>query len=100
MLRLMVIKILWVYIVLLELGGVIGYVKAKSKASIIASSVFAAVLILCALGIINQIAVAYGVIGFLALFFGSKFARSKKFMPSGFMAVLSVVALVLMLVLK
>ena len=38
--------VLWVYIVLLIGGGLLGYIKAKSKASIIASSVFAVPLIL------------------------------------------------------
>jgi uncharacterized membrane protein (UPF0136 family) len=38
--------ILVVYIVLLELGGLMGFLKAGSKASLIASSIFAAVLVL------------------------------------------------------
>jgi uncharacterized membrane protein (UPF0136 family) len=88
------IIVLWVYIVLLEAGGVVGFVKAGSRASLIASSVFALPLILAALGIVPAV-VADGVIGFLLVFMGVKFAKSKKFMPSGLMVILSVAALAL-----
>jgi len=39
--------VLWVYIVLLFLGGLVGYLKAGSKISLIMSACFAGVLILC-----------------------------------------------------
>jgi len=87
--------VLWVYIVLLELGGVMGFVKAKSKASLIASSIFAGILALCALGIIRWAPAADVVLVFLLVFFGMKFAKGKKFMPSGMMCILTVVALAL-----
>ena len=45
--------ILWVYIVLLVIGGVMGWVKAKSRVSLIMSVGFAAVLCLCAAHIIR-----------------------------------------------
>ena len=38
--------ILWIYIVLLVVGGIMGFLKAKSQASLIASCAFAAVLAL------------------------------------------------------
>ncbi len=93
------IIVLWVYIVLLEAGGLVGFLKAGSKASLIASSVFALPLILAALGILPAV-VADGVIAFLLVFMGVKFAKSKKFMPSGLMVVLSVLALALRFFLK
>ena len=40
------IKVLWVYILLLLVGGLIGFFKGKSKVSLISSAVFAALLIL------------------------------------------------------
>ena len=40
--------ILWIYIVLLVLGGLIGFLKAKSKISLITSVAFAIVLGICA----------------------------------------------------
>ena len=93
------IIVLWVYIVLLEAGGVVGFVKAGSKASLIASSIFALPLILAALGILPAVA-ADGVIAFLLVFMGVKFAKSKKFMPSGLMVILSAAALALRFFLK
>lgn len=93
------IIVLWIYIVLLEAGGLVGFLKAGSKASLIASSVFALPLILAALGILPAVA-ADGVIAFLLVFMGVKFAKSKKFMPSGLMVVLSVAALVARFLLK
>lgn len=87
--------ILWIYIALLMAGGFMGYIKAKSKASLIASSIFAAVLALCALGILPGSRSADIVLGILVVFFGMRFAKSKKFMPSGMMAVVTIVALVL-----
>ncbi|MBM3831364.1 MAG: hypothetical protein FJ406_12625 [Verrucomicrobia bacterium] len=88
------IIVLWIYIVLLEVGGVVGFLKAGSKASLIASNVFSLPLILSALGILPP-GVADGVLALLLGYMGFKFAKSKKFMPSGLMAILSVAALVL-----
>jgi len=90
--------VLWTYIVLLIAGGIMGFVKAGSKASLIASTGFAVPLILVAVGVVPAI-VADVVIAFLLLFFGKKFAKGKKFMPGGMMAILSAVVLVLRLLL-
>ena len=60
--------ILWIYIVLLVLGGLMGFFKAKSKMSLITSVVFGAVLSVCALGEL-RIQVAWGILSFLALIF-------------------------------
>lgn len=87
--------VLWVYIVLLVAGGVMGLVKAGSKASLIASSIFAAILALCATGVIGWAHAADVVLAFLLVFFGMKFAKGKKFMPSGMMCILTVVTLAL-----
>jgi len=93
------IIVLWVYIVLLVAGGLVGFLKAGSKASLIASSAFALPLVLAALGIVPPL-VAEAVLGILLVFMGMKFAKSKKFMPSGLMAILSLVALALRFFLK
>lgn len=87
--------ILWIYIAFLVLGGLVGFFKAGSKASLIASVSFAAVLSLSATGVIFQSYVADIVLAFLLVFFGMKLAKSKKFMPSGLMVILTVLALVL-----
>ncbi len=89
--------VLWIYIALLLAGGLIGFLKAKSKASLIASSIFAVPLVLAALGVVKPPWVADIVIGFLLVFFGMKLAKGGKFMPAGMMVVLSIAALVLRL---
>jgi uncharacterized membrane protein (UPF0136 family) len=83
--------VLWTYTVLLLIGGLIGFVKGKSKVSLIMSAVFAVPLVFCGLGYLS-LTVAGVVTGILAVFFSKRFLRGKKFMPSGFMAILSVAA--------
>jgi uncharacterized membrane protein (UPF0136 family) len=87
--------ILWIYIVLLVVGGLMGYLKAGSKISLITSAAFAAVLSLCATGIIFQRNVADIVLAILLVFFAWRLTKSKKFMPGGLMLVLTIAALVL-----
>ena len=73
----------------------VGFLKAGSKASLIASSIFAAILALCATGIISYRHSADIVLAFLLVFFGMRFAKSKKFMPNGMMLILTIAALAL-----
>ncbi len=87
--------VLWIYIVLLFLGGLMGYLKAGSKVSLITSASFAAVLILCNIGIIFQHNVADIVLVILLVFFAFRLTKSKKFMPNGMMSILTLAALVL-----
>jgi uncharacterized membrane protein (UPF0136 family) len=89
--------ILWVYIALLLAGGLMGFIKAKSKASLIMSALFAAALALCATGVIRVPHLAEFLVGFLLVFFGVRFAKGKKFMPSGLMLVLSAAVLAALL---
>ena len=102
--------ILWIYIVLLVAGGLMGFLKAGSKMSLIMSVAFAVPLALCALHVINvfydrretvngqtrlhiHFDLADGLILFLLIFFSMRFAKGKKFMPAGLMTVLSLVTL-------
>jgi uncharacterized membrane protein (UPF0136 family) len=91
--------LLWVYIVLLIAGGMIGYFKAKSRPSLIASLVFAALLALCALPGILDSRFASGVTDLLLLalmiVFGIRLAKTHKFMPSGLMLALTALVLAL-----
>ena len=88
--------VLWIYIAFLVLGGLMGFLKAKSKMSLIMSLVFAVPLALCALDILKSPTwLADGLLIFLLIFFGLRFAKSKKIMPNGLMTMLSVLALVL-----
>ncbi len=88
------ILLLWVYIVLLIAGGVMGFVKAGSKASLFSSLGFGMLLALCAAGVINIPYVAESLVGFLLLFFGGRYFKGRKFMPAGFMTILSGLVLV------
>ena len=88
-------KVLWVYLVLLVIGGLIGYLKGKSKVSLIMSVTFAAALSLCAAGIIFQAYVADILLAALLVVFGLRLAKTKKFMPAGLMLVVTIGALAL-----
>ena len=91
--------VLWVYIVLLFVGGLIGFLKAGSKVSLITSAAFAGLLILCHSGRIFQQAVSdiliMVILVVLLVFFAWRLTKTKKFMPAGMMAVVTLVALVL-----
>ena len=91
--------ILWIYIAMLMLGGLVGFLKAKSKISLITSFVFSVVLALCALDKL-PIQVAWGVLSFLALFFLIRFLKTRKFMPGGMMMMLSFATIIAVVWLK
>lgn len=89
------ITILWIYIVLLVAGGLMGFLKAKSKMSLITSVGFAALLTLCAVRIIPDPIVADIILVVLLIFFGMRVAKTKKFMPMGMMTLATILALAL-----
>jgi uncharacterized membrane protein (UPF0136 family) len=91
--------ILWIYIVLLLVGGMIGFLKAGSKISLITSSVSAALLVLTAMpGVFTPIFrrnLADVIMAALLVVFAIRLTKTKKFMPSGMMLVLTLTALAL-----
>ncbi len=92
--------ILWAYVVLLVVGGLIGLLKAGSKVSLIMSVVFAVPLSLCALHVISVPWVAELLLGLLLAVFAMRLAKTGKFMPSGLMLSLTAGALLGLLLLK
>ena len=94
---------LGVYAVLLAVGGVIGFVKARSHASLISgllSAVFAVVALALMLMKNHNLGVTLGAALAIALFvlFGYRYAiHNRKFMPSGMLAVVSLVVIAVML---
>lgn len=95
--------ILWIYIVLLLVGGLIGFLKAKSKISLISSVIFAVVLGFVAVDKPNpvfSVEWSWGILSFLALIFFIRFLKTKKFMPSGMMLLITAVAIIAMVWLK
>ena len=85
--------VLWIYIGLLLGGGLMGYLKAKSKVSLIASAAFAAVLTASGLHLVAWPHLPNVVMGLLLLVFGMRLAKTRKFMPSGLMLGLTALAL-------
>jgi uncharacterized membrane protein (UPF0136 family) len=94
---------LGIYALLLAVGGVIGYVKAGSRASLIAG-ISSAVVALVALGLSianHRLGVPLGLILSITLFvlFGYRYAvKTRKFMPSGLLAIVSLIVLAVMFV--
>ena len=91
--------ILWIYIVLLLIGGLIGFLKAGSKVSLIASAVSAALLIIASIPSllqpgIRQILVET-ILALLLVIFAVRLTKTKKFMPSGLMLLLTLATLAL-----
>jgi uncharacterized membrane protein (UPF0136 family) len=91
--------VLWIYIVLLLVGGMIGFLKAGSKISLITSSVAAALLILTAMpGVFTftfRRNLADIIMAALLIVFAIRLTKTRKFMPSGMMLVLTLAALAL-----
>lgn len=95
--------ILFAYALLLAVGGTIGYIKAKSAASLIAGIVSAALIMACfGISIVAQWhRLAYGLgmviaIGLLMVF-GGRYMEKKKFMPSGLLALISLAVAILLI---
>lgn len=88
---------LWVYIAMLIAGGMVGFIKAGSKASIISSCILAVPLVAVNLGFLPM-QVAWAVIGVVGVIFAVRFAKSRKPMPAIPMIVASVVVLTLLIV--
>lgn len=91
--------VLWIYIVLLVVGGLFGFFKAKSKASLITSCVAAALLVITAVpGVFApgfRTGLADLIMAALLVVFAIRLAKTKKFMPSGMMLVVTLAALLL-----
>jgi uncharacterized membrane protein (UPF0136 family) len=80
-------------------GGVMGFVKAKSKASLIAGGVSGVLLLLAGWLIATKLYVGLGLGMVVSLALAGRFVpgflESKKMMPAGMMAILSVIAIIL-----
>jgi uncharacterized membrane protein (UPF0136 family) len=92
--------VIWIYIVLLIVGGLMGFIKGKSKISLITSTIFAVILALVALGKITPAYIAEIVVALVLVVFVARFIRTKKIMPAGMMMVVSLIVLILLLTAK
>ncbi|MGV0024807.1 TMEM14 family protein [Phormidesmis priestleyi] len=85
-----------IYGLLVAIGGLIGYAKAKSKVSLISGLVSGLVLVIAAYmtsnGSPNGLTLATIVAVILLIVFSIRWSKTKALMPSGLMAILSLCA--------
>jgi uncharacterized membrane protein (UPF0136 family) len=93
--------IVWVYGAVVLAGGIIGWLKARSRPSLIFGVIFGVALIVVGFGIRqgreSDVVVAAVLTGLLAAIMGIRFAKTGKFMPAGLLTILSAVVLVTLL---
>lgn len=88
------------YGILAIVGGIIGYMQAQSKASLISGTISGLLLILG--GVMQLQGQAWGLIlatvvtAVLVIVFTVRLTKTRKFMPAGLMIVLGVAALMVM----
>ena len=90
--------IVFVFGLLIALGGIFGYVKGHSQASLISGSLFGAILIACAY-FISKGKIAAQYVALAATFmldgiFTYRFAKTLHFFPAGFLSLASLAVLI------
>lgn len=89
-----------IYALFILLGGVMGYVKAHSHASLLAGSATGVILLISAIGIYSTrtwgLVLAFVVTSFLTFFFGYRYYSTQVLFPSGVMTVLSSATLLIL----
>lgn len=89
-----------VYALLVLLGGIIGYVKAQSAASLMTGVLSSMFLCASAFGMLKGRAVGFFFASLLTILLGSFFAYrlilTHSFMPAGFMCILSIVVIIIL----
>jgi uncharacterized membrane protein (UPF0136 family) len=90
--------VLWIYIILLVIGGLIGFLKAGSRVSLMTASISAALLVITTTGLFDYRVgnhIADAIMAALLVVFAIRVTKTKKFMPSGMMLAITIVALAL-----
>lgn len=85
--------ILWAYLVVLLAGGLYGFVKAKSRVSLISSLIFGALLALSAAGKLGAWWSGEILLTALVVVFALRFQKTRKLMPAGVMTLVTIAAL-------
>jgi len=90
---------IWLYGVIMILGGVLGYVKVHSKASLLSGVGMGLALLACGFGVWSgsapSLVAAVVIAALLLVLFAVRLAKTRKLMPAGVLAVLSLVAVVM-----
>ena len=89
----------WVYGVMMMIGGIAGYARVGSKASLISGVGFGLVLLISGIGVWTgsqkSLMAAILIALLLVVLFAIRYAKKRRFMPAGVLAILSLVAAVL-----
>lgn len=89
------------YGIIAVLGGIMGYVQARSKVSLFAGSICGLLLILA--GVVQLLGQDWGLLlaisvtALLGIVFIMRWSKTGKFMPAGLMTLFGILSLVLML---
>lgn len=90
---------IWAYGVLMILGGIVGFIKVHSKASLLSGTGLGLGLLASGYGVwrgsANSLVVAVVIAALLLVLFAVRFAKTRRFMPVGVLAVLSLAAVVI-----
>lgn len=90
--------IVWTYGVLMAVGGVIGYLKVHSKASLLSGVGFGLMLLASGYGVWqgsrDSLMVSAVMAALLVAIFAVRLTKTRRFMPAGVLAVLSLAALI------
>ncbi len=87
---------IWVYGVIMILGGIMGFVKVGSKASLISGVGMGLALLASGYGVsrgsYDSLVVAEVIAALLLVLFAIRFAKTRRIMPVGMLAILSLAA--------
>jgi uncharacterized membrane protein (UPF0136 family) len=87
------------YALLVAVGGIVGYVKARSQQSLISGLISGVALAIAWYFSQQNPTAGFALATFLALglliVFGLRYRKTGKFMPAGLMAILSLIAMVI-----
>ncbi len=90
---------IWVYGVIMMLGGIMGYVKVGSKASLLSGVGMGLALLASGYGVWqgsrDSLLVALVVAALLVALFAMRLVKTKRFMPAGVLAILSLAAVII-----
>jgi uncharacterized membrane protein (UPF0136 family) len=90
---------IWVYGVIMMLGGILGYVKVGSKASLLSGVGMGLALLASGYGVWQgrrEALIASVVIAaLLVALFAIRLVKTKRFMPAGMLAILSLAAVII-----
>jgi len=93
--------VVWVYAVVMAVGGVFGYLKVHSKASLLSGVGFGLILLVSGYGVwlgSKESLVASAVIAaLLVIIFAVRVVKTRRMVPAGILALLSVATLVIFL---